>query len=511
MNENASPSNVPSQENAQQIVPAHPKLPDRIEALLEELTVVRLEGRYFCFDRRAVGKRPNVMTYEDEHENLVTIQTSPVSGHPSILAYRVLQAVFRKVTLAQRPYPAVVSFSRRELGRLVGREIFGGKDSKELMRAIAQLEDTKVTLFKKDKSGKRFATLSLRMLANSGFIGEGDEDNPRLDAAVLRLDAYVHASIRKEHFAIFDWGKIETLEPLSAAFFKRLYLHFSNLYQNRHDRKTLYFEKSYADICSEWLGGLKVESYRSDIADQLQNHLEALKRTGLIRSFAIEKMADNKSFKLVFRPGEGFFRDYDLFYLGRGKQAVFQYDQAADQFHIQGPMEGVDYFYRRLHKVEGSSKRYFSRKEADYAKSLIQKFGVEGYQSLVDYAIASARTTNFDMKTIFALDMHLANWQITMEKREQEIAMRRLEMDRRAEEKVQEDYKTFCKLELRDREAKLSPEEREEIGQLAADHVDSSPTFSPSVRETLLRAARNRILMERYPIQTFQDWRRSLG
>jgi len=52
------------------------------------------------------------------------------------------------------------------------------------------------------------------------------------------------------------------LPPLSATLYKRLYLHFSNLYQNKHDATSLSFEKDYAAICAEWFGGLKTMSYK---------------------------------------------------------------------------------------------------------------------------------------------------------------------------------------------------------------------------------------------------------
>ena len=64
-----------------------------------------------------------------------------------MLAYKVLQAIFRKVTLEGKPYPDTVSFSYRELGRMIGRDVFGGRDAQQLYEAIRQLEDTKIEFF----------------------------------------------------------------------------------------------------------------------------------------------------------------------------------------------------------------------------------------------------------------------------------------------------------------------------------------------------------------------------
>src|SRR4051812_37613187 len=97
-----------------------PTIVETVDAFLEELNVVRLEGRYFCFDKFEAKKRKGTFRYQDG-EREVIIQVSAEYGHPSILAYRVLQALFRKVTLEGRPYPDIVAFGLRELGRMIGR------------------------------------------------------------------------------------------------------------------------------------------------------------------------------------------------------------------------------------------------------------------------------------------------------------------------------------------------------------------------------------------------------
>ena len=121
MNED-SPSKKKAADDSQgNIVPLSSRPLTKTDVLLEELNVVKLEGRYFCFDRKALSKRTGSLTYRDGNRGLI-IKVSDEFGHPSILAYRVLQAIFRKVTLEGKPYPEVVSFSYRELGRLVGRD-----------------------------------------------------------------------------------------------------------------------------------------------------------------------------------------------------------------------------------------------------------------------------------------------------------------------------------------------------------------------------------------------------
>ncbi len=324
------------------------------DSLIEELQIVRLEGRYFCFDRHEAKNRAGVLQYRDGNRGMV-IEVSPRYGHPSILAYKVLQAVFRKVTLEGKPYPDMVSFSYRELSRMAGRDVFGGRDSQQLYEAIRQLEDTKIELFLYDDSGNVFRSFRFNLIISSGFIGSGEVTSPtRIKAAALTLHPVIMDSMRRGHFAIFNWQRLESMEPLSAALYKRLYLHFSNLYKNHYDRHSLKFEKDYETLCQEWLGGLKPERYKSRITQQLGKHLALLCESGLVRFATIEEKSGGNGFKLVFRPGNSFYQDYEAFYQGN-KARVLQFQHADDNSNIKGPIESVAAFYKRLHK--GSSQK----------------------------------------------------------------------------------------------------------------------------------------------------------
>ena len=324
------------------------------DSLIEELQIVRLEGRYFCFDRHEAKNRAGVLQYRDGNRGMV-IEVSPRYGHPSILAYKVLQAVFRKVTLEGKPYPDMVSFSYRELSRMAGRDVFGGRDSQQLYEAIRQLEDTKIELFLYDDSGNVFRSFRFNLIISNGFIGSGEVTSPtRIKAAALTLHPVIMDSMRCGHFAIFNWQRLESMEPLSAALYKRLYLHFSNLYKNHYDRHSLKFEKDYETLCQEWLGGLKPERYKSRITQQLGKHLALLCESGLVRFATIEEKSGGNGFKLVFRPGNSFYQDYEAFYQGN-KARVLQFQHADDNSNIKGPIESVAAFYKRLHK--GSSQK----------------------------------------------------------------------------------------------------------------------------------------------------------
>src|SRR5689334_22828817 len=130
-----TPTMIKSNDNEKRMTTeaAHTSECDR---LMEEINILRLEGALFCFDPRQAKRRRGPLTLSEARERPVTIHTHPDFGQPSVLAYKVMQAIFLKMTEEGYPYPEVVSFSQRELARLVGRSGIGGNTSKQLFEAM---------------------------------------------------------------------------------------------------------------------------------------------------------------------------------------------------------------------------------------------------------------------------------------------------------------------------------------------------------------------------------------
>src|SRR5215213_1604601 len=119
------------------------------ERLLNELNLLKLEGCLFCFDPKKASqptsrtlKLEQIERFQEIVKRPVTIELNPTYGQPSVIAYKVLQAVFRKATEEGWPIPEIVSFSQRELAALTGRSSWGGADVKQFYRAIMQLQTT---------------------------------------------------------------------------------------------------------------------------------------------------------------------------------------------------------------------------------------------------------------------------------------------------------------------------------------------------------------------------------
>ena len=101
------------------------------QRLAEEITILRIEGTLFCFDpreaRRRTGRSLARSNMPMGKERPVSVDIHPRYGQPSVLAYKIVQAIFLKMTEEGYPYTNTVTFTQRELARLVGARHMGGK------------------------------------------------------------------------------------------------------------------------------------------------------------------------------------------------------------------------------------------------------------------------------------------------------------------------------------------------------------------------------------------------
>lgn len=284
----------------------------RPERLFHEINLLHLKGHYFTFDPKTAGTMPNPMkSIEKRFRNPelntvepVEIVPHPGYGRPSVFAYKVFQAILKKLSDYGYPAPESVSFSHREIMRLIGRTSTGGKNSKELARVLNQFRNTAINCWFYNKSTGEAANLSLSLATTFLYTYK---KRGQISLFTLWLHPFLIKSINDQYTFCLNYARMEKLEPISMALFKPLYFHFSNLYSFKQS-KDFMFRKDYAEICRTWLGGLKVLQYRAKIIrEQLGKHLDALKKTGLIRSYEIEKNAPGDGFNIVFHPGSGFF------------------------------------------------------------------------------------------------------------------------------------------------------------------------------------------------------------
>jgi len=296
-------------DTAQAIVAKDSASIDLERRLMTEINLLKLEGLLFCLDPRAARQRSGTVTLQDARREPVTITIDPNYGQPSVLAYKVLQAILLKLTEEgiadwqdSRPvFGDRVSFSQRELSVLVGRS-WSGRTSQQLFEAVMQLRTTQIFARLYDKASDDWTVANFQLLNSALFAGR----DKTLSQCAVRLAPEIIDSINRQHVAFFNLQRLRALEPIGLVLYKRVFYNLSVLNRPGQRRQDLKFTKDYAALCREWLGGLKVLRYRSDIVkDQLGRHLDQLEATGLIRRWAIAKNAGGDGFNVAFWPGQG--------------------------------------------------------------------------------------------------------------------------------------------------------------------------------------------------------------
>jgi hypothetical protein len=383
--------------------PGHPLAlaEEPVERLLEEVNLLRLEGLLFCFDPRRARRRQGPLELGTILGHPVTVEPHPNYGQPSAVAYKILQAIFFKLTADGLPVPDTVSFSQRELARLIGRRSFGGANALELYQALMQLRSTLIHCARYDKASEAWVAGNFQVLTTALFSGR----RRRLDACMVRIDGGIVDSLNRGYFTCVNWAILQALEPIGMALYKRLVFTFSHLLKTGTRPQDLQLEKDYGALCRDWLGGLKPERYRSKIlSNQLGRHLEDLRQAGVIRRCEIEKRADGSGFKLVFVPGRRFFADHEA--LAAGWPPRLRVRQAAEDRSIGQPLRLVAHFHRR----GGRDHSEFEPEEVACAAALLERFGDEEVRDLVEFTLRAARRSGVEARLFQVVRQHVEPW-----------------------------------------------------------------------------------------------------
>jgi hypothetical protein len=486
----------------------------RPERLFHEINLLHLEGHYFAFDPKAAHVFLDPMKSVEKRlgnpkineEQPIEIIPHPSYGKPSVFSYKVFQAILKKLSDYGYPAPETVSFGSREIMRLSNRSWYGAANAKELVKTLNQFKHTAINCWFYDKGTKTGANLSLSLVNKFLYTYKG---RGSISYFTIWLDPWLIKSINNHYTFCLNFARIDNLESISIALYKHLYFHFSNLYSKSHS-KNIVFRKDYTEICRTWLGGLKVLRYRSKILqEQLGRHLEALKKTQLIKSYAIEKNTDGNGFNLICHPGPGFFEDYDRFY-SRRMQAELPFTLAVDENTIQKPQEIVLYFHQQLHGSADADVEFgFSEKETAFASSLLEKHSVEEAKAFIDYGLAEARKTKFDIRSIGGLKKYYAPY--TKELREKAKAKVRDIEEQKSQKnnRRRRAYEAYRATEITRLRTTFPPHEIEHLenfvrGELEAKHPGSK-IFSGWVRQRV-----DHILAEKHGILSFEEWQKEV-
>ena len=474
------------------------------EKLYIENTLLRICGALFCHDPKQAALRTNEIELKrDDAEKRIVIRPDPKLGQPGQLAHKIFIALIKKHSDYGRPIRKEISFTRREIGRLIGRKEWGGQDSEQLSRALREIHYTFITAHFKKEDG-RYAEHSFNVFPEILLERREFASDP-IEACTVTLAEPIVASLLDEHFTCLNHPMMMTLGTIGQALMMRLFFHLANHYDGRNPRQ-LKFEKRYDDICIEWLGGLTVLKYKSKIVgEQLGQHLDQLIGAGFLASYSIAKAKTRDGFVITFRPGDSFFQDYDRFYRHR-RQSDFQFGFHDDQRQVGEPLRVAYLFARKRTGQEVSAVAFVPTKDVETAKSFLAELSFAEMPSFIDYALREASRTNFAVKTLGGIKQYLAGY-LALKKRHaiDEARAAGLAAQRR-EENARQAYDRDRRQEGERLFKALPDKEQAVIEQLAAER---SASFDGSLRDQMIAFNRIRFTIERHQseIASYEEWK----
>jgi hypothetical protein len=196
--------------------------PDR---LFHEINLLHLEGHYFTFDPKAASAVRDPLKEIDERWRDPERNTvEPVSitpnlsyGTPSVFAYKVFQAIIKKLSDYGHPAPEYVSFGHREIMRLIGRDAYGGSDSKKLVRVLHQFRHTGINCWLYDKSTEEATSLSFSLATTFLYTYK---KRGQISLFTIYLHPFIIKSINDQYTFCLNFGRMEKLEAISTALYK---------------------------------------------------------------------------------------------------------------------------------------------------------------------------------------------------------------------------------------------------------------------------------------------------
>lgn len=477
------------------------------DKLYMENTLLRVAGALFCHDaKRAPTHTKQIELNRGLAEKNIVIRPDPKLGQPGPLAHKIFVALIKKHSGYGRPTQADVSFTKRELIRLIGRAEWGGSASEQLARAVDEIHYAFIrTRF---KSAGRFVEHSFNIFPEI-YIERREHATDPIEACTVTLARPIMASLQDGHFTCLNHGLMQQLCTIGQALFMRLFFHFANLYDGHH-RSRLSFSKRYDDICAEWLGGLVVLKYPSKIEqEQLGPHLRQLVKAAFLASYRITEAKGRGGFVITFRPGAAFFTDYDRFYRRRQKGSV-QFDFHADRQQIAEPLKVAYLFVEKRNGCANAGIPYVPSKDVETAKYLLSRVPFADIPDFLDYALAEAKKTRFDVQTLGGLKQYLSLYQDRRGEREAAKATR---ARRQAEDKatqVRMDYDRFRRAAADRLFSSLPAKERAAIEAAARARAPRYGRSTGSLAQTMFEIERARITTERHPgnIPSLEEWQR---
>src|SRR5436309_10333914 len=187
------------------------------EPVFLENTLLRVFGVLFCHDPKRARTRTGVVELNrGVKERNIAVRFDPEYAQPGPVAHKVTLAVIRKQSRYGRPAKNTISFSQRELGRLIGRNTFGGKDSEELALALKQIRYSHVLAY--FKQGDRFVERDFSIFNEVLIERRVSPTDPIVACTIVIADPIVQ-SLNERHFTCLNHALMQQLSTIGGAIY----------------------------------------------------------------------------------------------------------------------------------------------------------------------------------------------------------------------------------------------------------------------------------------------------
>ena len=123
----------------------------------------------------------------------------------------------------------------------------------------------------------------------------------------------------------------------------------------------------------------------------------------------VKKAENGDGFVIVFRPGAGFFEDYERFYRRR-HQGELQWAFHDDRQQISEPLKIAYLFTEKRTGHPANSIGFVPSKDVETAKVVLASLEFDEVPAFLDYALGEAKRTNFDIQTLGGTKQYLASF-----------------------------------------------------------------------------------------------------
>ncbi len=472
------------------------------DKLYMETTLLRVAGALFCHDaKRAASRNSEIELNRGSIEKHIVIRPDPRLGQPGPLAHKLFIALMKKHSDYGRPVRNQVSFSRKELARLIGRADFGGEASEQISRALHEIHYAFVIAHFKvdDRYVEDSFNIFSRLIVERHEFASGS-----IEGCTITIADPIITSLKDHHFSCLNHALMTKLGTIGQALYLRIFFHFANSYESQSTRHGLSLEKHYGDLCTEWLGGLAARTHKSLVLQQLGPHLDQLQAAGFLASFGVTAAKSRAGFIVTFRPGPMFFEDYNRFYRQRN-QGELQWDFHGDRRDQQEPYQVAALFMNKFHGVPTEKVATVMSHDVTTARELISLVGYDQVPAFLDYALAEAKKTRFEVARLIGLKPYVDRFRAHVEHQPAAAALskvQRAEALKTAERKAYEDW---CDQAIRQRLAALAPEV---VHRIEAEIRAKQPRqVMPAIVSIQIQVALQRHAKEVQPIPDFETWK----